>query len=306
MTYLATTQPTILSTLMTRLSPTSRHAYARDIEKFFGGTATPEAVADFVTAPRGEKFSRIAAHHQAMIEAGLSRATQRRRMSAICSLVNTAYEMELIDHDSKGLTPRIKYQTYKDTRGIDLPSLVALVRLPLEVHPHSIRGLRDHAMLSIMANMGLRRFEVVALDRRDFEPGEKRLWVRGKGQGDEAVPMTIPGATAAAVQRYLDARCDSNEALFVERRKPYDRITTDGVYFIVNQYGRRLGIPDFSPHKIRHSMITAAAAIDGVTVPDLQKLARHAKVETTMKYVDNLHDRQGKVSGLLEELVMGG
>jgi integrase/recombinase XerC len=58
-----------------------------------------------------------------------------------------------------------------------------------------------------------------------------------------------------------------------------------------------------SPHRIRHSAITAALDATNGNVRKVQKLSRHRKLDTLMIYDDNRTNLQGQVSSLLSELV---
>ncbi len=58
-----------------------------------------------------------------------------------------------------------------------------------------------------------------------------------------------------------------------------------------------------SPHRIRHSGITAALEATGGDVRKVQKLSRHANLNTLMIYDDNRQDVQGEISDLLADLV---
>ncbi|NJM67993.1 MAG: hypothetical protein HC851_21180 [Acaryochloris sp. RU_4_1] len=58
-----------------------------------------------------------------------------------------------------------------------------------------------------------------------------------------------------------------------------------------------------SPHRVRHSSITAALEATGGNVRAVQQLSRHAKPETVMRYDDNRNNLQGEVTELLSGLL---
>jgi integrase/recombinase XerC len=58
-----------------------------------------------------------------------------------------------------------------------------------------------------------------------------------------------------------------------------------------------------SPHRIRHSGITAALDATDGNVRKVQKLSRHANLNTLMIYDDNRQNIQGELSDLLSDLV---
>ena len=58
-----------------------------------------------------------------------------------------------------------------------------------------------------------------------------------------------------------------------------------------------------SPHRIRHSAITAALDATNGNVRKVQKLSRHKKLDTLMLYDDNRTNMQGEISSLLGDLI---
>jgi integrase/recombinase XerC len=58
-----------------------------------------------------------------------------------------------------------------------------------------------------------------------------------------------------------------------------------------------------SPHRIRHSAITAALDATDGNVRKVQKLSRHKQIDTLMIYDDNRQRVQGELTGLLSDLV---
>jgi integrase/recombinase XerC len=62
-------------------------------------------------------------------------------------------------------------------------------------------------------------------------------------------------------------------------------------------------VKKLSPHRLRHSSITAALDATGGDVRKVQKLSRHADLNTLMIYDDNRRDEQGELSDILADLV---
>lgn len=58
-----------------------------------------------------------------------------------------------------------------------------------------------------------------------------------------------------------------------------------------------------SPHRIRHSSITAALDATDGNIRKVQKLSRHANINTLMTYDDNRISYQEEMSQLLGDLV---
>ncbi|MBD2207618.1 hypothetical protein H6G33_35395 [Calothrix sp. FACHB-1219] len=58
-----------------------------------------------------------------------------------------------------------------------------------------------------------------------------------------------------------------------------------------------------SPHRIRHSAITAALDATDGNLRKVQKLSRHAKIDTLLIYDDNRSNDQQELSDLLGDMV---
>ena len=70
--------------------------------------------------------------------------------------------------------------------------------------------------------------------------------------------------------------------------------------WVARKIAKEAGISKvISPHRVRHSSITATLDATGGNVQAVQQLSRHAKPETLMRYDDNRKDLQGEVMGLL-------
>jgi site-specific recombinase XerC len=64
---------------------------------------------------------------------------------------------------------------------------------------------------------------------------------------------------------------------------------------IVKKYAEPVGI-DLSPHRVRHSAITAYLDVSEGNVRAAQSLSRHQNLSTLMIYDDNRHQLQGKAT----------
>jgi integrase/recombinase XerC len=72
----------------------------------------------------------------------------------------------------------------------------------------------------------------------------------------------------------------------------------------VQKLAKQAGLEnDLSPHRLRHTAITMALDASGGDVRRVQRLSRHAKLETLLIYDDNRTDLQGEVTGMLASLL---
>ena len=142
-------------------------------------------------------------------------------------------------------------------------------------------SLRDLALIDMLASTGMRVGELVLLNRDDINFEERECVVFGKGSKERMV--YIDPRTKIHLQNYLAQRTDSNNALFVSLKAPYERLQIGGVESRLRELGKRLSLPRVHPHKFRRTLATMA--IDkGMPVEQLQRLLGHQRIDTTLQY----------------------
>ena len=142
-------------------------------------------------------------------------------------------------------------------------------------------SLRDLALIDMLASTGMRVGELVLLNREDINFEERECVVFGKGGKERMV--YFDARTKIHLQNYLVQRTDSNNALFVSLKAPYERLQIGGVESRLRELGKRLSLPRVHPHKFRRTLATMA--IDkGMPVEQLQRLLGHQRIDTTLQY----------------------
>ena len=151
----------------------------------------------------------------------------------------------------------------------------------LELMRDNCGTLRDLAIIDLLASSGMRVGEMVALNRDDINFNERECVVFGKGSKQRLV--YFDARTKIHLYNYLDSRTDSDPALFVTLRAPFQRLQIGGVEVRLRELGKRLLIPKVHPHKFRRTLATSA--IDkGMPIEQVQQLLGHQKIDTTMHY----------------------
>ena len=151
----------------------------------------------------------------------------------------------------------------------------------LEIMRDNCDEIRDLAIIDMLASTGMRVGEMVLLNREDLDFSERECVVFGKGDKERIV--YFDARAKLHLQEYLDSRTDSNPALFVTLRAPYERIQIGGIEYRLREMGRRLNIHKMHPHKFRRTLATMA--IDkGMPIEQLQHLLGHQRIDTTLQY----------------------
>jgi integrase/recombinase XerC len=290
--------------LADKRSLNTRRAYEKDLADFFKRTfntePNPAAVASFLSMNREQMTFAVLGFKAALIERGLAEATTNRRLAAVKSLVNFAYRTGQLSFKLDISSEKVK--AYRDTRGTDTEGIKSLLQQPDRA---TIKGKRDYAILRLLWDNALRRAEVTSLNIKDYQADSGQLFILGKGKGSQKEPVTISGKANKAIAEYLETRGQAGpeQPLFINcdrADKGSGRLSGEAIYYLVKRYSEKAGFEKpLAPHKIRHSSITAALDATGGNIRQVQKLSRHAKVETLLLYDDNREDMQGELSQLL-------
>ena len=152
-------------------------------------------------------------------------------------------------------------------------------------------GLRDHAMIRLFLDSGVRAGELTDIDLGDMDMGRKEIHIRhGKGDRSRHVPFTEK--TKTVLQEYIYARkvpTDGSEALFVSNQG--NRLSYQQVYQRVKECAILCGIKKpITPHKLRHTFITNVIETTK-DIPLAQKLAGHSDINITMRYHHSTHEQ---------------
>lgn len=157
---------------------------------------------------------------------------------------------------------------------------------------------RDAAMLELLYATGMRVGELVGLNIDSCNFDTHTVRVLGKGRKMRVVPFGVPAARA--VQEWIDhgrsivlahgtqsgllddtELRDAQQALFLGNRGK--RIDPRQVRTIVHKASHEAGVPDISPHALRHS--AATHMLDGgADLREVQEMLGHASLSTTQRY----------------------
>lgn len=285
----------------------TKREYRKDIDKFFvflfGQPSSPEAVNAFLDAGKMDAIAACLRYKRQMTEQGLAPATINRRLAAIRSLAALAETVGRITWNLSAVKGE-KVQVYRDTSGVDKKEYKKVLQ---ECDRHTLKGKRDYALLRLLWDNALRRGEIVSADIRDFESERQCLWIKGKGRAQKE-KIDLSRAVTDALLAWLRARgcLDAAKPLFcaLDRGNYGKRLTDESIRQIVCKYCSEAGIEkQMSPHRVRHSSITAALDATDGNVRKVQKLSRHRQLDTLLIYDDNRQRVQLEISELLSDLM---
>jgi site-specific recombinase XerD len=147
-------------------------------------------------------------------------------------------------------------------------------------------GQRDYAILLLLARLGLRAGEVVAMSLEDLDWEAGEFIVRGKGDRLERLPLPQKvGAALVHYLRHVRPRC-STRRVFIRMTAPRCGFASAAaICDVVRRALARAGLdPEFKgAHLLRHSLATNLLR-RGASLVEIGQLLRHRYPETTQIY----------------------
>ena len=165
--------------------------------------------------------------------------------------------------------------------------------------PNSPVGLRDRAILLLLARLGLRAGDIVMLRLGDIDWKEAWLYVSGKGRRQARLPLTQEVGDAIADYLQNGRPQTDTDVLFIRSRAPYRAFRSHcAVSVIVKNAMRRANIACQSrgaAHVLRHSAATSMLR-QGASLQDIAAVLRHRSIETTEIYAKVDMTTLGKIA----------
>ena len=173
-----------------------------------------------------------------------------------------------------------------------------LTNLPTSIPPEEVEsvlkscnqstatGQRDHTILLLLARLGLRAGEIVAmrLEDIDWEAGE--LTIRGKGSRQDRLPLPQDVGEALATYLRHGRTCCSARQVFIRMKAPRRGFASSvAICTIVRRALARAGLapPHKGAHLLRHSLATQMLS-KGASLSEIGEILRHQQPNTTQIY----------------------
>lgn len=147
-------------------------------------------------------------------------------------------------------------------------------------------GLRDKAVLLLLATLGLRSQELsrLRLDDMVWRAGEIHL-APSKTRRERTLPLTQEVGEALAAYILHERPRSPLAHVFLSNRAPQAPVTPHTIGSIVSKHLRRAGIhaPNHGAHLLRHSVATRLVN-QGVPIKQIADLLGHTSINTTAIY----------------------
>jgi integrase/recombinase XerD len=250
--------------------------YARSVQPFLEGLEGPDGI----------EFERLNGPAVVAFVAercpGRSRSSAKRTTKALRSLLGFLHVEGYLDRSLVHAVP-----TAAGWRLSGLPRRLEpgqVRRLLAACDTGTPAGRRDRAVLTLLARLGLRACEIVALSLDDIDWRAGELVVHGKHSRVDRLPLPVDvGETSVAWLKDGRPATASCRAVFVRVRAPHRALSRAAVGKIAVDAAERAGLPRVGAHPLRHTLASEMLRA-GVSLEQIGQVLRHSHPETTAIY----------------------
>lgn len=216
---------------------------------------------------------------------GLSVGSMKGRAGELCSLLRFLYSDGTLEADLSASVPSVA--GWRDSEIAPTLSSAMVQALLDSCDRSSLTGLRDFAILVVLARLGLRAGEVAGLGLDDIDWRAGEITIRaGKAHRQDRLPL--PSDVGEALAGYLTNSRGQGPAatcrnLFVTRHAPIRPLHANTVSRVVLMACRRAGVPEVRAHRLRHAL-GAELGRQGADLAAIGQVLRHRDVATTGRY----------------------
>jgi len=267
-------------------SPLTATSYCYDLGTFFEYLAGEDidATIENVTV------SRVRAWVVDMHRRGMSKATVGRRLYGLRSFWSYLLECGYTETDPvhEVPVPRREQKLPKYLPAEDLEKLLQAA----QQSPSVPCAFRNYAMMCTLVFTGMRRGELINLRTGDLALGDGVVKVRGKGSKERMIPLV--GRAVDAIRDWLEFRPEECGHDFLFTTTHGNRIHPSRMQRIWRSIFERTDIEDdgVSLHTLRHSMATLLLQSGEASLPEIQRILSHSRLDTTAIY---LHVTDGEM-----------
>jgi site-specific recombinase XerD len=272
-------------------SPHTRQAYEYALEQFFqwaaGRAISRESVQGYVTWLGEMKFSP---------------STINQRLAAIRKLASEAQRCGYVDSETAQAIMTVAGVSQKGRRPgrwLAWEEARTLLQAP---NPHSIRGMRDRALLGVLVTCALRRGELSRMNCEHLAMRDGRwVFLDFLGKGNKTRSVAVPLWVKKEIDGWLDVAGIEKGPIFqrvlANGRVGKDALTERAVWQLVREYAAQIGIGELAPHDLRCTAAKLCRAKGG-ELEQIQFLLGHESILTTERYLGSEQDLKNAVKTL--------
>lgn len=308
---------TVVNEWLRPLAKSTSAEYLREAARFAAYLAAKKVISQYSTEIEAavlivELFEKIDHGRAAGLvsdfltqKCNVSPATANRTLHALQSLSAAAKRLGVTGYRVE--LPALPHEPYRNTAGPGIERVRKILeKIDTEIErlkyckkqskaDERARLKRDRAMILLAATEGLRRGEIASIGLAEYEPYQRRVWIRAKRKRGE-VSIEINRAAARAILFWRRSR-----SRIV--RDPKDRrlfgLSPDGVSEAIQRRAAQAGVTA-TAHGLRHTFVTELLEATGGATSEVMAASRHADIRAVEVYNDA---RGTKRKSLIKNLV---
>jgi integrase/recombinase XerD len=135
-------------------------------------------------------------------------------------------------------------------------------------NPHSIRGMRDRALLAVLVTCALRRGELSRMNCEHLTMRDGRwVFLDFLGKGNKTRSVAVPLWVKQEIDGWLDVAGIEKGPIFrrvlASGRVGKNALTERAVWQLVREYAAQIGIGELAPHDLRRTAAKLCRAKGG-------------------------------------------
>ena len=213
-------------------------------------------------------------------------ATVNKYLSALRGVMKAAWLLGYLsaeDYHKAVSIQSVRNQTLPAGREMERTEILQLLQACQQ--DDTVSGRRDAAIIAILYGTGLRRAEITQLMLADYDAGQQRFIVHGKGQKERYAYMSAD--VQHLVKAWLEERGNGTGPFFCPISKAKRilprQLSTQAIYYILQKRGEEAELAHFSPHDLRRTYVSTLLD-KGVDISTVSRMAGHANIQTTTRY----------------------
>jgi site-specific recombinase XerD len=211
----------------------------------------------------------------------LAPKTVQRLATALRSLLRFWHLDGVLEGSLVDVVPKVAYRSPGLPQALGPTGVAALLSSCDRDGPN---GLRNFAILTLLARMGVRPGEVAGLRLDDIDWRRGEITVRGKGNRCDQLPLPADvGQTIVDYLRFGRPSDALDRCVFIRIRAPHHGMTTGGITQVVAAAARRAGLGTFYANRLRHTAATSMLTA-GAPLAEIGQVLRHRRPLTTAIY----------------------
>jgi site-specific recombinase XerD len=256
-----------------RLSPVSVRCYSKQVKYFLAAIGGPGTVSGLDAA----KVTAFMVGHSRDRNTWSAKAM----VTSLRAFLRFAHATGRLTVPLAGAVPAVaSWRLSALPRG--LPA-AEIERLLAGCDQDTVAGLRDYAVLSLLARLGLRGAEAAGMQLGDIDWRAGEVTVCGKGSRTERLPLPAPAGEAVAAWLTEGRPACESRAVFVTVRRPYRQLTPEAVRAVMGRACDRAGLERRGAHRLRHALATEMLRA-GASLPEVGQVLRHRSLLSTSLY----------------------